>query len=77
LFQAKRAHAKYSLLLIASRRLLSLGQIGEIAQDRGRAFDALLTRAPFLQEHHLHVGPDLGGLPMLADEVDCFASLAV
>ncbi len=40
----------------------TLGEIGKIAQDGGRTFDALVRRFPFLEEHHLHIGPHLRGL---------------
>ena len=36
--------------------------------DLGRAGQTLLRRLPVLQEHHLHVGPHLGGLAVAADE---------
>src|SRR5882757_4806213 len=57
-------------LAMTSRRLAVLGEIGELAQDFGSAGQALFRCLPFLEKHHLHVGPYLRRLAMLANEID-------
>src|SRR5450432_629346 len=54
----------------SSRRLPILGEVGELAQHLGGTHQPLLRRFPFLEEHHLHVGPHPCRLSMLADEID-------
>src|ERR1700690_3798454 len=53
-----------------SSRLAVLGEIGELAQDFGRAHQTFFRRFPFLEEHHLHVGPHPRSLAVLTDEID-------
>src|ERR1700761_616231 len=51
-------------------RLSVLCEVGELPQNLGGAHQALFRRFPFLQKHHLHVRPHLGGVAVLADEID-------
>ena len=56
--------------MLPSRCFAVLRQTCELAQDFGGTRQTLLGRLPFLEEHHLHVGPDPRCLAVLADEID-------
>src|ERR1700730_2434012 len=53
-----------------SRRLGGSGQPRQAAQDRHGSLQALLRPLPVVEEHDLHIGPDLGIRPLLMDEAD-------
>src|SRR6266536_85026 len=53
----------------SSCRLGGLGDAREVAQDAGGAVEPLLGPLPFVEEHHLHVGP-YASVVVLADEPD-------
>src|ERR1700682_2389656 len=50
-----------------SRRLGGSRQPRQAAQDRHGSLQALLGLLPVVEEHDLHIGPDLGVRSLLAD----------
>src|ERR1700733_10669601 len=51
-------------------RLPVLGEVGQLPHDLRRAHQPFLRRLPCLEKYHLHVGPYLGRLTMLPDEIN-------